>query len=257
MSNYYDILGVDKQASPEDIKKQYRKLAQEYHPDRNQDPSAKEKFQQINTAYQTLKDPEKRAAYDNPRPQGIFGGRSGFSGGLDEMIRRMAEEAMQNTHTYGTRRSYKMANVDITLEQAFNGTTLTFNGQPFNVPAGVRTGNQLLIDDIVIVIRVQSHPKFQRSQDDLVTSVQISAIEAMLGVECKIKNIDGKTIKVKIPAGIQYGQLVKVAGKGMPNPEFDHRGDLLVQVAVSIPSNLTDSERDSIMKIDHRTSFDA
>jgi DnaJ-class molecular chaperone len=86
--------------------------------------------------------------------------------------------------------------------------------------------------------------------------IEISAIEAMLGIEVIITNIDNKKVKVKIPAGIQYGKLVRVPGKGMPNPEFGHRGDLLVQVAMTIPDDLTNAERASIMNVKHRKTFD-
>ena len=112
------------------------------------------------------------------------------------------------------------------------------------------------VDDFIIVISVQRHHRFQRSHDDLLIGIEISAIEAMLGVKVTITNIDGKKIKVKIPAGIQYGKLVRVPGKGMPNPEFNHRGDLLVQVAMSIPDDLTKAEKASIMNVKHRKTFD-
>jgi len=79
----------------------------------------------------------------------------------------------------------------------------------------------------------------------------------MVGIECCLTNIDGKTIKVKIPAGIQHGKLVRAEGMGMPNPEINMRGDLLVQVSITTPSDLTDDEKASIMNIQHRKSFDA
>ena len=264
MSDYYEVLGVKKDASKDDIKKAYRKLAQKYHPDRNDDPSAKDKFQEINKAYQTLGDDEKRAAYDNPAPEGFQFRTSnmGGGGGMDDMIRQMMEE-MMGRRTYGGRQQYQMANVHISLEEAFTGTTRTLNGNAFNIPAGARNGMQLMlkdpqIGDIIIVINIGRHAKFKVSQDDLLTAVKIDAIEAMVGVECNLTNIDGKIIKVKIPAGIQNGKLVRLAGKGMPNPEIQgQRGDLLVQVAIGIPNDLTDEEKEAILKVRHRKSFDA
>lgn len=261
MSNLYDVLGVAKDADPDTIKKAYKKLAQKYHPDRYDGDDAKTKFQEINSAYQTLSDPERRAAYDNPQPEGYTFRTSGNMGGAqEEMIRQMMEEMMGRSGM-GRRQQYPMANVSITLEEAFTGTTRTLtqsgNVTTIDIPAGIRSGNQLMVDGIIIVVNVARHHKFQRSHDDLATAVQINAIEAMVGVECCLTNIDGKVIKVKIPAGIQHGKLVRVAGKGMPNPEIDKRGDLLVQVAISTPSNLTDDEKDSIMNIQHRKSFDA
>lgn len=262
MSNLYDVLGVAEDASQDNIKKAYKKLAQKYHPDRYDGDDAKTKFQEINAAYQTLSDPDKRADYDNPAP--ATGYKSYTSNeAMEEALRRMAEEVMNRNAGGGFNRGkhYPMANVSITLEEAFTGTTrtLTSNGKThtFDIPQGVRSGNQLFIDGFIIIINVMRHHKFQRSHDDIATVVQISAIEAMVGVECRLTNIDGKIIKTKIPAGIQHGKFVRVAGKGMPNPEINKRGDLMIQVAVSIPVNLTDDEKASIMKIQRRKTFDA
>ena len=260
MSNLYEVLGVAKDADQASIKKAYKKLAQKYHPDRYDGDDAKTKFQEINTAYQTLSDPDKRAAYDNPAPEGYTFRTSGGNGSMEDVLRQMAEE-MMGRGGMGRGQRYPMANVTITLEEAFTGTTRTLtsdgNVTTIDIPAGVRSGNQLMVNEIIIVVNVARHHKFQRSHDDLATAVQINAIEAMVGVECCLTNIDGKVIKVKIPAGIQHGKLVRAEGMGMPNPEINKRGDLLVQVAITTPSNLTDEEKDSIMNIQHRKSFDA
>ena len=262
MSDLYAVLGVAKDADQGTIKKAYKKLAQKYHPDRYTGDDATTKFQEVNTAYQTLSDPDKRATYDNPTPEG-YTFQTGGNAHMEDHLRRMAEEMMNRSTGGGFNRGnrYPMANVTITLEEAFTGTTrtLTSDGETttIDIPAGVRSGNQLFADGIIIVIRVMRHNKFQRSEDDIATAVQINAIEAMVGVECCMTNIDGKIIKVQIPAGIQHGKLVRAAGMGMPNPEINRRGDLLVQVVITTPSDLTDDEKDSIMKIKHRKSFDA
>ena len=259
MTDYYEILGVAKDAEKADIKKAYRKLAQKYHPDRNQDEGAEDKFKEVKRAYETLHDPETRNEYDNPQPEGYTFRTSnmGGQGGLDDLVRQMAEEIRQRGGGFNRQQQYPMANVNISLEEAFTGTTRTLDGNIFNIPAGVRSGNQLFINGFIIIVRVLRHHKFQRSHDDIATAVQISAVEAMVGIECRITNIDGKIIKVKIPAGIQHGKLVRAAGVGMPNPELNKRGDLLVQVAISTPANLTDEEIESIMKVQHRKTFDA
>jgi len=258
MTNHYDVLGVAKNASQDDIKKAYRKLAQKYHPDRYEGDDSTTKFQEISNAYKILKDPNTRAAYDNPQPEGFAFRTSdmGGPGNINDILRTMAEEMMgRGGHR---QQQYPMANINISLEEAYTGTKRTLNGNEFSVPAGVRSGNQLLVDGFVIVVNVARHAKFKRSNDDLLTAIQINAVEAMLGIECNLTNIDGKLIKVKIPAGIQNGKLVRVAGKGMPNPEYHNvRGDLLVQVGIFIPQSLTDEEKESIMKLYHRKTFDA
>ena len=252
MNSYYDVLGVAKDATADDIKKQYRKLAQKYHPDRNDSNDAKEKFQELSTAYQTLKDPHKRAEYDNPQPQGSYSVHMGQGESLHDMMRQAMGQGGFNQR----RRQHQMAQITITLEEAFNGTTRTLNGNDFTIPAGIRSGSHLMVDDFIIVVGVQRHHKYQRAQDDLLTGVEITAIEAMLGIDITLTAIDGKRLKVKIPKGIQHGKLVRVAGQGMPNPEFNMRGDLLVQVVTTIPDNLTDEETESIMNVKHRKSFD-
>lgn len=261
MTNYYDVLGVDKNATADDIKKQYKKLAQQYHPDRYEGSDATTKFQEVNTAYQTLKDPQKRAEYDNPQPNPrsqtytyTTGGGSSHEAAMEEILRNLHGSGFGG---FGQRRQQQpMAQINITLEESFHGTTRTLNDNEFTIPAGVRSGNQLFVDGFIIIVGVQRHHRFQRAQDDLLMGVEISAVEAMLGVECTITNIDNSKLKVKIPAGIQHGKIVRVAGQGMPNPEFNRRGDLLVQVGTTIPVNLTDEEKESIMKVQHRKTFD-
>lgn len=270
--DYYETLGVAKDATQDDIKKAYRKLAQKYHPDRNQEEGAEDKFKELQKAYQTLKDPQTRAAYDNPQPQ--FGGPGGYSfrtgdgvhvnvsgNGFDGMG---IDEILDALHGggfggFGRRRQQPqrpMAKVTISLEEAYEGTKRTLNNKEFSIPKGVRTGNKLAVDDFIIVVQVAGHPKFKRVNDDLITAVEVTAIEAMLGVDCTVTGLDGKTIKFKVPPGTQHGQTVRLGGKGMPNPEINYSGNLLVQVAVRIPSNLTDEEREAIMKLPRREIID-
>lgn len=258
MDNYYDVLGVTKDASPEDIKKQYRKLARKYHPDRNKEANATEQFQKINGAYQTLKDPKKRAAYDNPQPEMRgFSFRTGPTSGfadLGEILRKM----QGNRFNEWDQRQYQpMAQVTISLKEAFTGTTRTLNDNDFRIPAGIRSNNQLFVDGFIVIVNVARHHKFQRSRDDLLTFVEISAIEAMLGIECELKCIDDTILKFNIPAGMQPGKIIRLSGKGMPNPEINTRGDLLIQVEITIPENLTNDEHDSILNVNHRKRFDA
>ena len=255
MENYYDVLVVAKDASSRDIKKQFRKLARKFHPDRSEEKNATEKFQKINSAYQTLKDPKKRAAYDNPQSETHgFSFRTSPTGGfadLGELLREMQGSGWQ-------RQQYQpMAQVTISLEEAFTGTTRILNHKEFNIPAGIRSNNQLFVDGFIIIVNVTRHHKFQRSHDDLLTLVEISAIEAMLGIECKLTCIDDTILKFDIPAGMQHGKIIRLSGKGMPNPEINIRGDLLVQVKISIPENLTSAERDSIISVNHRKQFRA
>lgn len=170
----------------------------------------------------------------------------------------MLREAMGGRGGFQQREQRPMAQVSISLEEAFTGTTRTLNKSEFSIPAGIRSNNHLFVDGFIIIVNVMRHNKFHRAQDDLAALVEINAVEAMVGIKCEMKSIDDKIIKFDIPAGIQHGKVVRIAGKGMPNPEIDNkRGDLLVQVAVTIPQDLTYDEKASIMHIQHRKSFEA
>lgn len=253
MANYYEVLDVARNASQDDIKKQYRKLARKYHPDRSEEVDAEEKFKELNTAYQTLKDPHKRAEYDNPQPS--FQEFS-FQTGGGQSLHDILQEAMGGGR-FQQQRQQPVVQINISLEEAFTGTTRTLNDNKFKIPPGIRSGNHLFVNGFIILVHVSRHRKFQRSHDDLLTGVEITAIEAMLGIECQMKNIDGKIIKIKIPAGIQHGKLVRATGMGMPNPEINIRGDLLIQVVVKTPENLTNDEKASIINVSHRKTFAA
>ncbi len=269
--DYYETLGVAKDATQDDIKKAYRKLAQKYHPDRNQEAGAEDKLKEINKAYAILKDPQKRAEYDNPNPFGANPGPGGYSfrtgdgvhvnvTGMEGMDINDILDQLHGGRGFGFGRRQQpqrpMAKVTISLEEAYEGTKRTLNNKEFSIPRGVRTGNKLAVDDFIIVIQVAGHPKFRRMNDDLLTAVEVTAIEAMVGVDCTVTGLDGKTIKFNVPQGTQHGQTVRLRGKGMPNPEINYHGDLLVQVAVSIPSNLTDEDREAIMKLPRREIID-
>ena len=124
MNNHYAVLGVAKDASQDDIKKQYRKLARKYHPDRSDEADAEAKFKEVNTAYQTLKDPKKRAEYDNPQPQ--FKEFSFRTDGGGQSIHDMLRQAMGGGR-FQQQQQQPMAQVNISLEEAFTGTTRTLN----------------------------------------------------------------------------------------------------------------------------------
>ncbi len=152
---------------------------------------------------------------------------------------------------FNSRRDFRrrhMVNVKISLEEAYTGTTRTLNDKPFNIPAGVRPGTQLIVEDFIIVIDVYHHHKFKRANDDLLLIVNITAAEAMVGTKGIFTHIDGTTLQFNIPPGCQPGQVLRLRGKGMPNPELvGRRGDLLIQVNVTLPTDLTEEQKTTIM----------
>lgn len=269
MTDYYDILGVEKTATPDEIKKAYRKLAAKHHPDRGGDTA---KFQEIQAAYDTLSDPNKKSQYDNPQPQYEFHGGvppgfedifSAFGGNFGDFFNRRRAPPQNRTVAIQT---------VITLEEAHTGKTLIATVKlpsgrdqllEVKIPAGVQDGTTLRLGnmgddsyqnlprgDIHLTVRISPHLKFQRNGDDLITSLEITAIEAMLGKVKEIETLDGKTLSITVKPGTQHGQILAAHGYGMPkmaDPRFT--GRLLIQISVKIPTFLTEEQITKLKEI--------
>jgi curved DNA-binding protein len=271
--DYYNILGVDRSASQDDIKKAYRKLAAQHHPDRGGDTA---KFQEISAAYDTLGNPEKKAQYDNPQPQGGFQPYGGMPPGFEDMLRGFGNSPFGDI--FGQRRQQPARNrtlnlqTQITLEEAFNGKELIANIQlpsgrdqmlEVKIPAGIRDGTTLRLagmgddsvghlprGDIHLTVVIHQHSRFHREGDDLLMKLDISCFDAILGTSVQFESIDGKTLETKVPAGIQHGQLMNIQGQGMPNMSNNRmRGRLLIEIHIKIPTTLTDAQKDALKKI--------
>lgn len=257
MKDYYKILGVERNASEDEIKKQYRRLAKKYHPDVSTEADATQKFQELQEAYSVLKDPQKKAQYDmggtvnmGDRVHQYYyreGGPDPFTNINDLFEALRGQRRQQHRTIYRT---------TISLEEAFHGTIRHVNDKSFRIPPGLRTGNRITVEDFWVDVIVLPHDKYKRAGDDLLLIVQIAASEAMLGTKLIIDHIDRTQLKCEIPAGTQPGQVLRLRGKGMPNPEVPNmRGDLLVQVNITIPKNLTDEQKDSIIKLGYRNEI--
>lgn len=202
--DYYEVLGVNKNASDDEIKKAYRKLAVKYHPDKNPgDKEAEAKFKEINEAHDILSDKQKRARYDQFGHSGVGGaGGNPFSGGGNP----------------------------------FEGGNFNFNGQSFNFDFG---GGGL--DDILgnIFGFGAGRSRRPRRGADYQTTVNLTFEEAIFGTTKSVE-VDGKDLKVKIPAGIDDGMSIRLHGKGGPAPEGGtERGDLYVRIRVKPHKHLT------------------
>lgn len=272
--NYYDILGVPKDADDAAIKKAYRKLAMQHHPDRNGGNDAE--FKKIQEAYATLSDPQKRAQYDNPQ-QHFHGG---VPPGFEDIFRHMQGGAFQEfgdffgfTQQRQVQRNRPVTlQTNITLEEAFAGKTVIADfGVPsgdqrtveIKIPAGVQNGTTLRIPgvgdhtykhlpkgDVHLIINVVPHQKWTREGDDLIQEINVSAWEAMVGKNVDIDCIDGRKISATVPAGIQPGATLRLTGYGMPNqrdPRF--KGNMLLKLKINIPTDLTEEQKDFIKKI--------
>lgn len=276
MSDYYQILGVSKDASPDEIKKAYRGLASKHHPDKGGDTA---KFQEIQTAYATLSDAEKRHQYDNPRPDG-FQQYGGFPPGFEDIFSHFAGGGnpfgdifgrQQRTQQPQRNRTLNMQ-TSITLEEAFLGkellATITLpSGKDqtieVKIPAGIHDGTTLRLSgmgdnsvanlprgDIHLTVRIEEHSRFVRNGDDLLTTLKVSAIDAILGKTEQVTTIDGKVLEVKITPGTQHGQMLGATGYGMPKMHDNRfKGRLLMQVNIVVPTNLTQTQLEKLKNL--------
>jgi curved DNA-binding protein len=281
--DYYKILGVDRKASEEDIRKAYRKLAKQYHPDYNPDnKQAEERFKEINEAYEVLSDSKKRAHYDRlgsdysqwQRRGGTpgdfdWGQYSGFPGGARVSMDDLSDlfggggfsDFFQSIFgTGGTRASRAQPQgyeqeFDITLEEAYKGATrrIQTDGREkqVRIPAGVRTGSRVRVAgagpnglDLYLIVNVLEDRRFEREGSDLHTTATIDVFTAILGGEAEVETMAGK-IKLNIPAGTQPDQVFRLRGRGMPHlKDPKSKGDLFVKVKVQIPKYLSTKQRE-------------
>lgn len=235
----YKILGVGKNATPEEIKTAYRKLASKNHPDRGGNTAV---FQEIQAAYDTLSDPQKRAAYDNPMPQfrEYAGGQDNPFGGFsmfDDIVNQFMKQTRQKIYTL---------NVFVTLEQIANGTVenLQINTPQghkvirLTIPKNINDGDQVRYEGIIpdgalnVVFRVHKHPIFNRNGQDLYSNSKINIFELITGSTVIITDIYGKMVEVNIPPMTQPGTKFRLAGRGLEG------GDHYVLIETAIPDKI-------------------
>ena len=258
--DHYKTLGVPRDASQDDIKKAFRKLAMTHHPDKGGDPA---EFQKINEAYNTLSDPDKRFQYDNPHARPNFGQHPGGFGfnmngfDLNDLFGQMFGQRFQQQQanpTYRTR-------VSVTLVDAYNGTDQVLQlGTPsgtkvlnIKVPPGARTGSSYrydnLIDEGTLIIEFVILPdlRFDREGDDLYSNFPISVLDLIVGTKEKFTTIGGKELEVTIRPGTQPNQQIRIPGYGMPRSDGS-RGDQILLLKPYIPANIDNDVIESIKR---------
>lgn len=276
--DYYDILGVDKGASADEIKKAYRKLALKYHPDRNKEADAESKFKEINRAYEVLSDSKKRqtydqfgaAAFDGSAGAGMggnpFAGFGGFgqgpftytystsggangqnpfeSGGFDFSDPfEIFEQFFGGGFSRARRPRYSL---QIDFMEAVKGTEkeVKINGQTkkIKIPAGANDGTRIRFEEFDISLDVRPHAQFKRDGNDLFIDQEIDFATAALGGDTKVSTINGE-LKLKIRAGTQSHTLVRVRGEGVPFINRSGKGDLYVRIIVKTPEKLSKDQK--------------
>ena len=254
--DHYNTLGVPREATADEIKKAYRKLAMEHHPDKGGDVN---KFQEISNAYETLSDPNKRSQYDNPQhrqqhsPFGDAPGGFGFNfNGFD--LNDIFNQAFgQRGHPQQQQQQIFRTQVAISLMDAYNGKDhvlqlSTPNGVKVitvKVPLGINHGDQVryenIIDNGTLIIGFHIMPdlRFDRNGDDLYCNLPISVLDLIVGTKVKFTSIVGKTIEVTIPPNTQPSQHIRLSGLGMPIKNAPNlHGDQILLLKPYIPDNI-------------------
>lgn len=263
MANAYETLGVPKGASEEEIKKAYRKLAGQHHPDRGGDTA---KFQEIQQAYDTLSDPQKRHQHDNPNPfhsdpngnhfEFHFGG-----GGPEDIFAHFFNQGFGGPNPFNQRHPRRNKDLRVQMSVTLSSTlqpqrktisVQTTKGDRYNVdidiPRGVTNGTtvkysnmgdnmfeSLTRGDLYVIITVQNDSHLEIQGIDLACTIEIDCIDAMLGTERVVRSIDGKDFAIKIPQGCQQGTKFGLQNQGLYQMNTNVRGNLIVTIQLRTP----------------------
>lgn len=283
ITDHYSTLGVSRNASPEEIKQAYRKLAAQHHPDKGGDG---EKFKDVQVAYSILSDPSRKLEYDrNPQAsqpyfdfQNAQRAQAGMHMDPAEMFAHFFNRPPGvDPFSFFRDRPQQPKNLSlniqtsITLEEAFfgkdwlaevqlpSGRTQTIN---IKIPAGIQDGTMLKVaglgddshphvprGDIHLTVQVAAHRYYTRQGDDLVKPINVMCIEAILGCTLQVDTIDGRMLEVTINPGTQHGQILNAPGYGMPNINDNRfRGRLLMPINIEIPTQLTPGQKELLSK---------
>lgn len=277
--DYYQILGVTKSASADEIKKAYRKLALQFHPDKNKTKEADLKFKEVTKAYEVLSDSQKKQTYDQfgaaafeqggPGGQGAggpFGGGFGQQGGQYGPFTYsytsndgspdfggfsdpfdIFEQFFGGASPFGRRQQREVYSLKIDFMEAVRGTQkkVDLGGkiQTIKIPAGVDDGSRIRFGDADVIINVVPDKRFKREGYDVVTEEELSFAEVALGTEINVETVEGK-VKLKIPQGTQPGTVIRLGGKGITHVRGSGKGSHYVRIKVIIPKNLTGKQKE-------------
>ena len=274
VTDYYSLLGVPETATPDQVKRAYRAVARTCHPDRHPgDTGAEERFKEVQRAYHVLSSPERRRLYDQHAAwqRDDWGGSAApfpppMAGRLDPLVSLF----FGDDAAHGTRGADAEAQIRLSFDQALRGGRTEVrlaDGEtvPLTIPKGVRSGLKVRVrergrrgptgarGDLYVTFRVDPADQFRREGDNLHRVETVSAMEAILGTTRSITNAYGQTIKVHIPPGTQPGERLRLRGQGVETAS--RKGDLFVEVRVTVPRSLTDSQREALAEAARRVGL--
>jgi curved DNA-binding protein len=257
--DHYATLGVNKEATPDEIKKAYRKLASQHHPDKGGDTT---KFQEIQTAYDILSDPQKRQMYDNPQPQGFPGGFQMHMGpGMDinDLFGQIFGGGQQ---PFGNHRQVMRTQIRVSLLEAYTGSNQVLKINTHQgvkvidivVPKGVQSGQQIRYDNIIpnatllVEFLVLPNLKYERNGNNLYANHSISVLDLIVGTKFEFMTISNKIVEVNVPPKTQPYMQLKLTGQGMPIGNSGQYGDQLILLKPFIPDNIDTEIVDAILR---------
>ena len=276
--DYYDTLGVEPGAGDAEIKSAYRRLARKYHPDVSKEPGAEDKFKAVNEAYEALRDPQKRAAYDRLRAQGyrpgdeirpppggfdtggfdfeeVFGGGGGgFSDFFQELFgagRRGSAHARRDQTT--------RARLTVPLDTVYHGQSVrvSVGGRSLDVriPKGIRSGRAIRLagqggggGDLLLEIEYAAHPQFEVDGLNILHVLPVAPWEAALGATISVPTLGGP-VDLKIPADSEAGRKLRLRGRGLPGVGDAPAGDQIVELEILAPRANTEAEREAYRRM--------
>ena len=261
MTNHYQTLGVDRDATPDQIKRAYRKLASQHHPDKGGD---KHKFQEIEAAYRTLSDPQQRAMHDNPRSQ--FSNMNMGGQGFDfQTIFDIFGTRFQHPGQHpGHQRMQQQARMSLwitlpdvavagkkTISVGTQQGTMTVE---IEIPVGINDGDTVQYSgigpngmDLLITFRIHPSPQWERHGFNLITDHVITIWDLIVGAEIQLRDILGNTLSLTIPPRTQPGTTFRLRGRGLAQRGGEF-GDLLVRVQATIPTDIPENIIDAIQQ---------
>lgn len=294
--DHYRTLGVTRNATLEQIRQAYRMLARQYHPDLNRASHAENMFKSVGEAYDVLRDPVKRAEYDQDlhdrerraeaaaKAKHHAKHKSGFhhTETHHPHATKMGEHGWSHhANSYGN--IHYSGDVEVPLildlEDACQGgmrqiemDVPELGGRrviQVNIPRGVETGRKIRLrgqgvsstavrgkrGDLCLVVELLPHPRFQLQGRNLLTNLYLAPWEAALGGKVPLETLEGR-VMVNVPAGSSSGRRILLRGKGLPGDGAHLDGDLLVEIKIAVPKNLSAEEESLFRKLAHRSNFD-